>query len=162
MPNVVGAYLLGAALLCGGVASIFWPGPIATIMQGLSRGTKNTVRGKLLRVSEIVITELPTTPLHGIGRSTPTPPYDSKQRAELYSWSRTRGTDAARLDAAVLVALGFGAGLATRELLAVRKRDVADDGSTLRVRDARRRTVPVDDQWQVVLQRALHDYDGDD
>lgn len=131
-------------------------------MPGLSRGTKNTVRGKLLRVSEVVVTELPTTPLHGIGRSTPTPPYNAKQRAELYSWSRTRGTEAGRRDAAVLLALGFGAGLATRELLAVRQRDVADDGSTVRVRDARRRTVLVDDQWQAVLQRALDEHDPDD
>ena len=130
----------------------------------LSRGTKNTVRGKLLRVSEVLVTELPTTPLHGIGRSTPAPPYNAKQRAELYSWSRTRGTDPGRRDAAVLLVLGFGfgAGLATRELLAVRRRDIADDASTFRVRDARRRTVPLDDQWQAVLQRALDEHDPDD
>ncbi|MCS6583341.1 hypothetical protein [Curtobacterium citreum] len=131
-------------------------------MPSLSRGTKNTIRGKLLRVSEVVVTELSTTPLHGIGRSTPTPPYDARQRAELYSWSRTRGTATARRDADVLLALGFGAGLPTRELLEVRRRDVADDGSVLRVRDARRRAVPVHEDWQSVLQRALHELGSDD
>lgn len=131
-------------------------------MPGMSRGTKNTVRGKLLRVSEVVVTEIPTTPLHGIGRSTPTPPYDAKQRAELYSWARTRGTATARRDASVLLALGLGAGLPTRELLAVRHRDVTLDGSTVRVRDARRRTVPVEDDWQPVLRRAIDTLDHDD
>jgi integrase len=131
-------------------------------MPGMSPGTKNTVRGKLLRVSEAVVTEVPTAALRGIGRSSPTPPYDAKQRAELYSWARTRGTATARRDASVLLALGFGAGLPTRELLAVRRQDVALDGSTVRVRDARRRTVPIVDDWQPVLRRAIETLDQDD
>jgi hypothetical protein len=33
MPNVAAAYLIGAALLCTGLASIFWPGPIAEFIK---------------------------------------------------------------------------------------------------------------------------------
>lgn len=131
-------------------------------MTGMSRGTKNTLRGKLLRVSEVVTTPIEPAPLHGIGRSTPTPPYDSKQRAELYSWSRTRGTSAARRDAAVLLALGLGTGLATRELLDVHRRDVSVDGASVRVRDARRRSVPVEEGWRPVLRQQLADLAADD
>lgn len=44
MTNVVAAYLVGAALLCGGLASIFWPGPIAKFLEDVGRDSTALAR----------------------------------------------------------------------------------------------------------------------
>jgi integrase len=85
-----------------------------------------------------------------ISRSAPTKPYSDPEVAALYSWATSQGTEHRRRDAIALLALGLGAGLASRELLGVRVQDL--DTRTGRIQvivwEGRPRVVPLHpDDW---------------
>lgn len=88
-------------------------------------------------------------------------PYSQGEVAVLASWSQAQGTRRRRLDATALLAMGLGAGLATREILAVRNRDVEvwPQNLYVNVTGARERIVPVRPQWHRLLTRVLEDAD---
>jgi len=122
---------------------------------GLAPSSKATLRGALWRMVE---TLNPTdTSVAGLTlpRSAPTLPYSAAEVAELLSWAASQSTARRREDAAVLLALGFGAGLATRELLEVTVRDITarDEDVFVSVWAGRPRVVPVLPNWR----RALRD-----
>ena len=75
------------------------------------------------------------------------------------SWASAQGSAPRRRDAWVLLALGFGAGLATRELLAVRTGDLDVRETEVRVMvwEGRPRLVPVLPGWD----RPLRDVVGE-
>ena len=94
-----------------------------------------------------------------ISRSAPTKPYSAPEVAALYSWAAAQGTEHRRRDAVALLALGLGAGLAARELLGVRVRDL--DTRTGRIQvivwEGRPRVVPLRPDWERPLRRILDD-----
>ncbi|WP_193510188.1 hypothetical protein [Cryobacterium sp. BB736] len=94
-----------------------------------------------------------------ISRSSPTRPYSPEEIADLRSWAATQSTELRRRDAWTMLALGLGAGLATRELLELQSTDVmiGPDRSTAQVivwRD-RTRAVPLLTAWVPTLLRTV-------
>lgn len=130
-------------------------------MASFTRGSRATYRSVLLTIVDAVSppSELPFP----IPRSDPTPPYTTSEIAALRSWASAQGSAVRRRDADVLLALGFGAGLATRELLSVRTGDIdvrADDVQVL-VWSGRPRLVPLLPAWQPGFRQAIQEL-GDD
>jgi integrase len=99
-----------------------------------------------------------------ISRSVPTTPYSSSEVAMLYSWATSQGTEHRRRDAIALLALGLGAGLAAREILGVRVRDLdtTTDDIHVIVWESRPRVVPLSPQWDRPLRRILADLKPND
>jgi len=130
-------------------------------MNDYSRSSRATYRSTLMAIVDAVTpaSEQPFT----IPRSAPTRPYNDKEIAALRSWANHQGSPQRRRDASVLLALGFGAGLATRELLSVRCSDirVAAQAMSVTVWDGRPRTVPVLAAWESPLREAVADRDAD-
>jgi hypothetical protein len=127
-------------------------------MNAYANGSKATHRSAL-RLMTGTLNPTDTTrssrPLH---RSAPTQPYTAKEVAALHSWAIAQGTARRRNDAIALLALGLGAGLATRELLDVRGGDVVDtDTIHIVVRQGRSRLVPLTTPWMQPLRRVLPD-----
>lgn len=126
-------------------------------MSGHTRGTRATYRSALnLMVAAITPATEATYP---IARSDPTPPYSAAEINSLLSWANAQTSPSRRIDARVLLALGFGAGLATRELLAVRVEDVFITTELVQVMvwNERPRLVPVLSEWETPLRAAGHD-----
>lgn len=96
-------------------------------------------------------------------RSKPTKPYSAQEVAALYSWATTQSTARRRQDAVALLALGLGAGLATRELLGVRRSDLdlRNDLLQVIVWEGRARVVPVRPDWKRPLVRMLDGMEAD-
>lgn len=105
--------------------------------------TRGRRRSLLLRVGEALGT-IPVMPaLPPLSAATPSTPYTRNEVDEIYRWASTQ-SDKDRPSAFALAALGLGAGLATRDLAAVRARDVRYGGAYVRVSE---RDVPVLDEW---------------
>lgn len=116
-------------------------------MSDYTRGSRATYRSALLAIADAITPEYERAlPLP---RSEPTPPYSSSEIAALRSWALRQGRAARRRDALTLLALGLGAGLATRELLAVRTTDFDWREGILHVTvwDSRPRLVPLLPHW---------------
>ncbi|WP_136042256.1 MULTISPECIES: hypothetical protein [unclassified Microbacterium] len=130
-------------------------------MESFTRGSKATYRSVLLTIVGAVTP--PSDVPFPIPRSDPTPPYTSAEIAVLRSWASAQGSAVRRRDAAVLLAMGFGAGLATRELLSVRTGDVDIRGDEIHILvwSGRPRLVPVLTAWQPGLRAAINEL-GDD
>lgn len=88
-----------------------------------------------------------------IPRSSPTAPYSPVEIAALHSWALTRSTAHRRRDAMILLVLGLGAGLATRELLAVETGDLDLESMSVTVWASRPRFVPISATWRTPLLR---------
>ncbi|GGM63552.1 phage integrase family protein [Microbacterium saperdae] len=130
-------------------------------MESFTRGSRATYRSVLLTIVDAVTP--PSDVPFPIPRSDPTPPYTAAEIAALRSWASAQGSTVRRRDAAALLAMGFGAGLATRELLSVRTGDIdlrGDDVHIL-VWSGRPRLVPVLPAWQPGLRTAIGEL-GDD
>ena len=96
-------------------------------MPGAARGSRATLRSTLWRMTEILNPADSPGDHRPIPRSIPTAAYSEAAIAELYSWANTQNTPARSRNALALLCLGFGAGLATRELLDVRVSDISTD-----------------------------------
>lgn len=130
-------------------------------MTTYARSSRATYRSVLLAIVDAV-TPTSEQPFR-IPRSEPTPPYPPAEIAALRSWASSQGNPARRRDAWVLLALGFGAGLATRELLAVRTDDVdvRADGVQVMVWEGRPRLVPVLSAWEKPIRDIAEDSETD-
>lgn len=130
-------------------------------MDSFTRGSRATYRSVLLAIMDAVTP--PSEQPFPIPRSDPTPPYSASEIAALRSWARAQGSAVRRTDASVLLAMGFGAGLATRELLSVRAGDVDVRGDDMHILvwSGRPRLVPVLPAWQPGLREALRERDPD-
>ncbi|MFD7871519.1 hypothetical protein ACFV3I_13605 [Microbacterium sp. NPDC059771] len=126
-----------------------------------ARGSRATYRSILIAIVDAVTP--PSEQPFPIPRSDPTPPYTPDEIAALRSWARSQGSSMRRQDASVLLALGFGGGLATRELLALRvsDMDVRPDSVHALVWDRRPRLVPILPAWDAALRDAVADADSD-
>jgi integrase len=137
-------------------------------MPGAARGSQATLRSTLWRMTEVLNPAGAPRPHRPIPRSEPTTPYTDAGIAELYSWANTQGTPQRSRDALVLLALGLGTGLPTRELLDVRTGDISIDTTpdgtataSVVVWRTSPRVVPVLPDWVRTLQ-SVHTSLGDD
>jgi hypothetical protein len=139
-------------------------------MPGAARGSRATLRSTLWRMTEVLNPADPHGDHRPIPRSIPTAAYSQAAIAELYSWANTQGTPARSRNALALLCLGFGAGLATRELLDVRITDISTNidtraaGSrtaTVVVWSDRPRVVPFRREWIPTLLTVVSDMDDD-
>jgi integrase len=128
-------------------------------MENYARGSQATHRAALWRMVEVLNPDEESRARRPIGRSEPTTPYNETEVAALASWAQGQRTEGRRLSASALLALGLGAGLATRELLAVRSDDIVSGaaGTLIRVRSDRERTVPLLRSWERMLDTAMHE-----
>lgn len=136
---------------------IFRPQPVDEFvhlgMTGYLKGSRATHRAALRIMVEALN---PATAHRGgfpIPRSAPTAPYSPSEIAALHSWALTRSTAQRRRDAMILLVLGLGAGLATRELLAVKTGDLDLGAMSVTVSASRPRVVPIATPWQASLVR---------
>jgi hypothetical protein len=116
-----------------------------------SNAGRNTLRSRLLRVSETVLPDAEPPTLRPLGGSDPSKPYSSAQVTLLRGWAVNQQTAGRRSNAEALLALGLGAGLAGREILALTVADIdVDDGGLvmIRVSGDRARDVPVLARWE--------------
>ena len=132
-------------------------------MTHYTKGSKATHRSTLTLMVRV---PNPAEALAGrrpIPRSQPTRPYTVQEIAALHSWALSQGTDRRRQDAIALLALGLGAGLATREILGVTVTDLNIRGDQMHVIvwESRPRVVPVLPSWQRPLHRILDDLEPD-
>ncbi|MBC7596682.1 MAG: hypothetical protein H7288_22620 [Kineosporiaceae bacterium] len=133
-------------------------------MPGAAPGSQATLRSTLWRMTEILNPDDIHEKHRPIGRRNPTAPYSESEIAELYSWANTQRTPGRSRNALILLVLGLGTGLATRELLEVRHSDVSL-GHTLSGAPAasivtwsdRPRVVPVRPEWTRTLHSVLAD-----
>ncbi|KGJ72345.1 hypothetical protein GY21_15930 [Cryobacterium roopkundense] len=132
-------------------------------MKKYAQGSRATHRATLWLMVD-TLNPADRTEHRPIARSAPTKPYSSSEVATLYSWATSQGTEHRRRDAVALLALGLGAGLAAREILGVRVRDLdtTTDDIHVIVRESRPRVVPLSPQWDRPLRRILGDLKPND
>jgi hypothetical protein len=120
--------------------------------------SRATIRSTLWRILELLAPGEAEYARRPISRSRPTAPYSEAEVADLYGWALGQQTEHRRMDALALLALGCGAGLATRELLTVSGVNCLLDPTgavTVRVSGTRERDVPVLPQWRRTLTRVV-------
>lgn len=123
-------------------------------MGNYTEAGRGTIRSRLLRTAEAITgMTVDKAALKGLGPSEPTGPYSADDLAALRTWAAAQPMGGRQTNAAVLLALALGAGLAGREILAVRVGDIAvsDHGVVVSVRGERPRDVGVLRAWESAL-----------
>lgn len=116
--------------------------------------SKGSIRSVLLRMSEVLLSpHLRVAPLAPMPVPTPLRPYSLQQVIEARSWARGLTTEYQKVQAKLLLSLGFGAGLSGGEILRLTARDIRvdADGVLVEVREIRPRLVPVLSDWEQPL-----------
>jgi integrase len=133
-------------------------------MSNKARGSKATHRATLRLMIEMLNPDEMRRGPRPIARSSPTEPYTPQEVAALHSWAVSQGTPRRRQDAIALLALGLGAGLATREILGVRVTDLDTRANNLQVIvwESRPRVVPLRADWQRPLYRIMDNLEPKD
>ena len=118
-----------------------------------SKASRNTLRSRLLRISEALLDAAAPPVLRPLGGSDPSAPYSAREVVTLKSWASAQTTAERRSNAEALLALGLGAGLAGREIVNLTIGDIRadDDGVLITVRGVRARVVPVLREWERAL-----------
>ena len=131
----------------------------ADITAGYSPASRGNRRSMLLRMSEVLLGDAARrTRTAALPASAARAPYTPTEIAQVRLWLKSCG-GSQRANAAVLVALGLGAGLSAGEVLGVLASDVSTTaGRTfVTVQGGRPRTVEVHSEWAVGLRIALLD-----
>ncbi|MGN7948555.1 hypothetical protein ACTJKH_07405 [Microbacterium sp. 22215] len=119
-------------------------GTATAVMDTTQNSTRGRRRSLLLRVGE-ALDVIPRTPqLTPLSAAKPSTPYTLDEVDGIWQWA-ARQLDGKQIPAQVIAVLGLGAGLAPRDLCAVRPVDVVGDGRAIEVAG---RTVPVNVDWQ--------------
>lgn len=115
---------------------------------------RSTMRSKLRAIARALDPSAEDRDQAGIKRSAPVRPYTPADVAALESWARGQHSRDRRTSAAALLALGLGAGLTGREIVAAKAADLDTSGNLVlvRVRGENQREVPVLREWEHVLQ----------
>lgn len=124
---------------------------IAEGMREWPKRTRSTYRSRLFAISEALLSPHLRAPLvPSIGAFDAQAPYSDRQVTLLRFWAANQSTEHRRVQASLVLAFGLGAGLAAREMAAVRSADVDidDAGVVVRVRGDRAREVPVRAEWE--------------
>jgi hypothetical protein len=113
-----------------------------------SPSTMGRARSMLLRVGEVLGAIDVPAPLPRLRAADPSAPYSPADLEELRAWAYCQRNAHLQASAQVLLALGLGAGLPTRELARVRSVDVDTDAGRLLVNDGEYpRSVRVQPEW---------------
>ena len=124
---------------------------VSTSDQYRTKASKNTIRSRLLRISEALLTpEAIVEALRPLGSSDPSAPYSAAEQVALRSWATVQPTAEKRRSAGALLALGIGAGLSGKEIIECKATDLISDASgvVVLVRGDRPRRVPVTRAWE--------------
>ena len=129
---------------------------IATGAPAVAESTRANYRSRLLRLREAMIgPDLASGATASLSGSRASAPYSAAERTELWSWACGQPTPALRTGCKLLLALGFGCGLDSHEIVALRSHDVratADGGPVVvNVRGRRARLVVCRRAWERVL-----------
>jgi len=118
----------------------------------LKPASRGNLRSQLLRMSEMLGQPAPRR-LKALPPSDPSSPYSAEQLLSLRSWASGQSTAGRRANAAVLLALGAGAGLSASEIGDLRVADIQVDelGVLVNVTGNRARSVPVLREWEGAL-----------
>ena len=117
----------------------------------LSVSSRATIRSRLLRVAEAVLpTEERVTRLQPLRADDPVRPYSEFEQRRLRSWAEGQTTPTRRMECRAILSLGFGAGLASSDIIALHARDILTDdlGVLIRVPGNRARDVPALAVWE--------------
>lgn len=127
------------------------------VAEGLAHYTnsgRTTRRSQLLRMAEFLLGPKVMPPrMRPIGLPEALAPYTHGQMASFKSWAATQSPHDRRVNAEVLLSLGFGAGLAAREITNLRVGDIHldDHGVLVEIGGDRPRTVPLLHEWESAL-----------
>jgi len=115
---------------------------------------RGNLRSQLLRMAEVLLNR--SMSLRRLGALPPSEaarPYSEKELISLRNWASSQSTAFRRTNAAVLLALGAGAGLSAAEIGNLRVQDIVpdEDGILIEVRSGRKRVVPVLRDWETAL-----------
>ncbi|CAN7228945.1 hypothetical protein LJR186_000858 [Microbacterium foliorum] len=127
-------------------------GAAIAMMPTAQSSTRGRRRSILLRVGEALGVIPVAPPLPPLAAASPSAPYTADEVDEVVRWANLQN-DKDQPSALALVALGFGAGLPTRDLAMVKASDVAADARWIRVSG---REVPVLDDWADELATLAH------
>jgi len=119
-----------------------------------SEASRGNLRSQLLRMSDVLLDARSTLrKLAPMKAASPSRPYNDVEIIALNTWVQIQTTEARRRNAAVLLALGLGAGLSASEIGNRRAGDLLVDqrGVTIRVQEGRTRDVPVLHRWEAPL-----------
>ncbi|GAA0966127.1 hypothetical protein [Actinocorallia libanotica] len=119
----------------------------------LGEATRANYRSKLLRLREAVLGgDCATGTPARLSGSAASRPYSRAEQAALWAWAAGQPTEELRCGLRVLMALGLGCGLDSRDVLPLRARDVrATDGVVVAVRGRRARMVVCRRPWERIL-----------
>lgn len=137
------------------------------IMKGcptLSPASRGNRRSQLLRISEALLgPDIAPGRLTPLPASDPVRPYSPSEIVALRSWAEGQSTPTRRRDAATLLALGAGAGLAVEDIagLTAGMVTVDDMGVLLAVPGRRSRLAPVLAEWEPPLIEAARSIPSD-
>ncbi|GAA1955303.1 hypothetical protein [Agromyces allii] len=130
---------------------------IAEGLTGYTKAGRGTIRSRLLRLAEAFGPDVKLRqPLRAYSGPNPSKPYALLDQAGFTSWARSQGTRLRSANAAVLLSLGFGAGLSNEEIISVRRGDIIPDelGLLLDLKGKRSRRIPVLELWSPALLQA--------
>lgn len=127
-------------------------GAAVSMMPTTQSSTRGRRRSLLLRVGEALGIIAVAAPLPPLSAAAPSAPYTANEVDEVVRWANLQN-DKDQPSALALVALGFGAGLPTRDLASVTARDVSADARWIRVVG---RDVPMLDDWADELAALAH------
>lgn len=123
-------------------------------MSSFGKRTRGTYRSRLFAMSDEFLTgPRRQAAVPKIGAGDPSAPYTASQVTALRTWASQQNSDYRRVQATLLLSLGLGAGLSSREMAAVAcgDIDVDDHGVIVNVRGDRPRKVPVLAEWEEPL-----------
>lgn len=119
---------------------------------------RGNIRSQLLRIAEVLLDEhLVQHRLRPLPPADAAKPYKPNEMVALRGWARAQTTPQRRVNGAVLLAFGFGAGLSAQEIGDVRVGDIVVDGDDVLVdiRLGRPRIVPVLWTWDAALRERV-------
>lgn len=134
---------------------------VGAALKDASTATRSTMRARLLCICDCLAADTRPRKMMTIGRADPSTPYTDKQVAQIYSWASQQRAPIRRRSAIALAALGLGAGLPTREVLAIYPRHVhlGSGNATVFVPGDHERRVPLSASWASLLAKVVHEYD---
>lgn len=114
------------------------------VMDTSKSATKGRRRSLLLRAGEALDVITVPPPLPPLATASPATPYSDDEIDATIRWAEVQEGVNGR-SARTLIALGFGAGLPSRDLVSIRAIDVHDHGAAVAAPD---RIVPVIEEWR--------------
>ena len=162
-------WCIDVAALDDDLSSLLDPRVIERFIQegirGYAGASVGNIRSRLLRLSEAASRRNQGRVFRprALPAATPLHPYSDSEIASLRSWARAQSTAERRRNAAVLLALGLGAGLSAAEVAEMRVKHVdLRDGVRISVPGQRPRITWVQLEWSSALVEALTDRVGEE